>query len=178
MSNDEYKRFLAHLVFLVKADNEIDLFEWLLHSLLVHHLKPNYEKVKPIKARYRDLKKLRNECKFLLSHLSYYGSQSNSSEYQRVFNDGFKTLDLGETNIVKQEQLKLSDLNGAMRHFSHLFPLVKPKLLKACAACIQADGVVTLNQIELLRTLAALLDCPMPLMAIGMNNSSQDEGIS
>jgi Zn-dependent protease with chaperone function len=167
MGKAEYGAFIKQVVFLVKADEEIDLFEWLLHSLLIYYLKPNFEKVKPKKSKYKNLSRLRNECKFLLSHLTYAGCESGEVgeiDFQKVFSEGFVSLDLGDTAIAPREQLKLQDLNGAMFHFSHLYPLVKPKLLKACAKCIQADGNVNVEQYELLRVLAALLDCPMPLM--------------
>lgn len=164
MSFTQYQEFLKHVVFLIKVDKKIDLFEWLLHSLLLHYLKPHFTQTKPLQAHYKSLDKLRNECRFLLSHLTYYGEQGDQKNLQTVFSSGFNRLDLGETQLLARDQLKLEDLNNAIYHFSRLYPLVKPKLLKACASCIQADGVVTLEQYELLRVLSALLDCPMPLI--------------
>lgn len=164
MTLTQYQEFLKNVVFLVRVDAKIDLFEWLLHSLLLHYLKPHFSKTKLIQPHHRNLDKLRNECRFLLSHLTYFGEQAEQQQLQRVFSAGFSLLDLGETRLLDREQLKLEDLNNAVYHFSHLYPLVKPKLLKACAVCIQADGVVNLEQYELLRVLSALLDCPMPLM--------------
>ncbi len=166
MTKDEYDRFVSNVVVLVKADNEITLFEWLLHSLLIHYLKSSFHKVKVKHPKYRSLSKLRNECRILLSYITYAGNPDNQQSYQDVFNMGFEMLDLGSTVIVPQAQLQLSDLNKAMLHFSHLFPLVKPRLLKACALCIQADGDVGIDQYELLRVVAALIDCPMPLIEL------------
>lgn len=170
MTEDEYEVFINNVIFLVKADNQIALFEWLLHSLLIHFLKSHFSQVKPIKAKYRDLSRLRNECKFLLSYITYEGIENNKGNYQEIFAKGFDALDLGDTAIAPREQLQLSDLNNAMFHFKHLFPLVKPKLLKACAQCIQADGHVSIEQYEMLRVIAALLDCPMPLMQLELEN--------
>ena len=48
-------------------------------------------------------------------------------------------------------------------------PLQKPKLLKACAACIAADEKVTADEMELLRAFSSLLDCPMPLLPEGLD---------
>ena len=39
---------------------------------------------------------------------------------------------------------------------------VKEQVLNACAACIGQDGVMTIDESELLRTVADALDCPMP----------------
>jgi len=166
LTQKQYNSFKVHLIVLIKNDNVIELFEWLLHRLVIHYLKPNFVKVRPPKAKYRDLKGLRNECKFLLSHLSYCGENVDSETFQKTFSQGFESLGLGETSIIPMSQLKVEDLNQATYHFSALYPLVKPKLLKACAQCIQADNKITVEQMNILRALSALLDCPMPLLDI------------
>jgi hypothetical protein len=45
---------------------------------------------------------------------------------------------------------------------SQLAPLEKEPLLAACAHLVSADGNVKLVEHELLRAVAAALDCPMP----------------
>ena len=41
-------------------------------------------------------------------------------------------------------------------------PLIKPTLLKACAATVLADGEVGADEGALLQGVAATLDCPLP----------------
>jgi len=41
-------------------------------------------------------------------------------------------------------------------------PQLKKKVLEACAACISSDGVVTVEEGELLRAISDSLGCPMP----------------
>jgi hypothetical protein len=43
-----------------------------------------------------------------------------------------------------------------------LKPLQKPALLKAMVSCMHHDGTVKDTESMLLRTVAALLDCPLP----------------
>ncbi len=170
LSPHEFSDFKSVLLYLIKVDQKIEVHEWLLHRLLMHYLKPQFEKVKVPPAKYRNFNKLRNEAKYLLSHLSYVGAEQGQANYQKVFEKGFSVLDLGTTAIVPRDQLKVQDLSHSVHHFMHLYPLQKPLLLKACAACIQADQQVKLIQFELLRTVAALLDCPMPLMSLEPKN--------
>ena len=40
--------------------------------------------------------------------------------------------------------------------------MIKKCVLEACAACIGADGQVTVEEGELLRVISDALDCPMP----------------
>jgi len=57
-------------------------------------------------------------------------------------------------------------LNKALDELVLLKPLQKPALLKACAACIAADKEVTPIESELMRAIAATIDCPMPPLLI------------
>ena len=43
-------------------------------------------------------------------------------------------------------------------------PAFKKQLLKDCATCIETDGVATLEEVQLLRVIAEILGCPMPLV--------------
>ena len=61
----------------------------------------------------------------------------------------------------------LGQLEKAIDKLNHLKPLQKPRLLKAMAACINADGVVTPEEAELLRAVGSLLDCPIPPLLPG-----------
>jgi len=47
-----------------------------------------------------------------------------------------------------------------------LKPLLKPRILKACAKIILADGETTRKGIELFRTISTNLDCPVPPLNI------------
>ncbi len=60
------------------------------------------------------------------------------------------------------KDLSYSQLDAALERLATVKPLQKPALLKACAACILADDQVAPIEVELLRTVAAILDCPMP----------------
>ncbi len=53
-------------------------------------------------------------------------------------------------------------LGEALWQLRHLKPLVKPRVLKACAAVALADGHVSGREGALLQGIAATLDCPLP----------------
>ncbi len=53
-------------------------------------------------------------------------------------------------------------LGQALWQLRHLKPLVKPRVLKACAAVALADGHVSGREGALLQGIAATLDCPLP----------------
>jgi tellurite resistance protein len=60
------------------------------------------------------------------------------------------------------QQLTSANVSGALERLRQLAPLAKPALLAACVAAASADGSFNLAEAELLRTIAATLDCPVP----------------
>jgi tellurite resistance protein len=51
----------------------------------------------------------------------------------------------------------------ALSELDQATPAVKRRIIQAVTACIVADGKITIEESELLRAVAAALDCPMPL---------------
>jgi len=45
MSEPQYRSFVAQVISLIKADRRIDLFEWVLHRLMLKELRPQFESV-------------------------------------------------------------------------------------------------------------------------------------
>ncbi len=43
MSRPQYDRFVADVIALIRADRRIDLFEWVMHRVLLKSLKPHFE---------------------------------------------------------------------------------------------------------------------------------------
>ena len=53
---------------LIKADNKIDLFEWIMIQVISKHLKPHFESVKPRSERNKKL----GRCESNKTHISYF----------------------------------------------------------------------------------------------------------
>ena len=64
--------------------------------------------------------------------------------------------------LLAKADLGARALDAAVDNLAELRPLLKPRLLKACIATITADGIATAQEVELVRTIADALDCPMP----------------
>ena len=75
----------------------------------------------------------------------------------------FPVFLLGLT-VPKSPEVSTCENSGhfALTKLSDSSPKVKRQIIDAVAACIMADGQVTLEEGELLRAIAAVLACPMP----------------
>ena len=80
---------------------------------------------------------------------------------EEAYNIGAATLAL-KTGLVPLSAIDFEKLNAAVDVLADLKPLQKPALLKACAATITADQTIAPIEAELLRAIAATIDCPMP----------------
>lgn len=79
-----------------------------------------------------------------------------------AFELGKKEIGAFAFKIVPLEDLSLNKLNNALDRLMQLKYLLKPRILKACAAIIMADRGSTRKGAELFRTISSNLDCPVP----------------
>ena len=60
----------------------------------------------------------------------------------------------------------MDDFVHAVNKLANCYPLLKPKLLKGLADCAKHDGKITLVENELIAAIAAVMDCPQPLLKL------------
>jgi len=167
LSPQQYAMFRDNLHKLMQADNRIDLFEWALQKNVLTHLDNEFSDRPPMQrtAKYTDIAQLESECTLILSLLAHC-ENADSDRKQAAFAAGVGELALEKAVLLPESAISLALLNAAMDKLALLKPLVKPRLLKACVACITADGEVSATEAELLRALSAVIDCPMPPLNI------------
>lgn len=168
MKANFYPDFLELLTALIGADNKIDLFEWSLYAIIENYLKPKFEPKTSLfrqSAKYKQLESVSSQCNIVFSLLSIAGNK-DETERDRAFTSAVSYSQLQGIERLGKQDLSIDKLSKALSDLSKLYPLVKPKLLKACVACIASDGVVTATESELLRAIGDTLDCPLPPVTI------------
>ena len=71
-------------------------------------------------------------------------------------------LELGWEAPSANEKLASASVSASLERLRLLAPFAKPALLRACVEVAMADGVLRIAEAELLRAIAATLDCPVP----------------
>jgi len=162
LSLSQYQDFTGLVEELMKADQEIDLFEFTLQHILRRHLDPHFTQTRPPGARYGSLAPLTHEISLLLSRLARAG-QDGEKKAQQAFAQGVEELKKSRLKLSWLEQEDgFEALSKALDRLNRVTPLLKRRLLRACGVCVSHDGQVTLREGELLRAIADALDCPMP----------------
>ncbi len=158
LSSTQYRTFMSHLSQLIVADEHISVFEWCIFKILRYNLDQEIQ----TREKRIDLNTAGWASEALLSVLSFIGN-TDEAKAEAAFNNSQTQLNLRQPISFKAEYRNNTEvLEKATDLLKNLKPLQKPRLLKAMACCINADGIVTPEEAELLRAVASLLDCPIP----------------
>ncbi len=163
MTRVQYEAFKTNIHELVIADQKMSLGEWALQKFVTKHLGEAFDGAHR-RPKYKSYAAVRDQCAQLLSVLAYTDVTS-TTDPQVAFAVGQELLGL-DIELVDKTSLSLNNLNACIDTLAELRPLLKPRLLKACVATITADGIATPVEVELVRTVADSLDCPMPPVVV------------
>ena len=155
------ERFLAEYAALVERDSRVTLREFVLFTFLRQRLRPGAGE--PIPARYRRIAELADDARAMLSLVALAsGKGADQAAVHHAFTRGAGVLELGWSGPLPAEALTSAAISASFERLRHLAPLAKPALLRACVEAAMADGSLRLAEAELLRAVAATLDCPVP----------------
>ena len=161
LSKNQYDLFKKNFDALIALDNKINLLEWALQKIVFHHQMVVFEKGKIPGLGKKDIKSCGSSIATLLTILVHSNKQEDGVTTEEVFRKGVEKLGI---DIEKRDisEINFEILNSALDELTQLKSLQKPALLKACVACITADRKVAIIEVELLRAIAATIDCPLP----------------
>ncbi len=158
MSAKQYRVFKDNLLKVIQADRRTELYEWCLFQLTRHYLDPEFLAIKPVRYRYRRLAKVAHHLRVVLSVLAHEGSGAA----EQAFRLGADSLGLDKLALMPLEQCSVAAVSNAAQELGQCYPLLKPRILKAMALAASANGDVCDKEKELVRALAAVMDCPIP----------------
>jgi Zn-dependent protease with chaperone function len=164
LNADQFTQFSQTLQWLIESDGKVELFEFILQKIVLHHLAPQFGQAPRVVVQYYSMKPLVPDCAVLLSALANVGSR-DAAEIQKAFTTGMPYLRApDETDLVllPGEQCGVNQIDAALNRLGQASPLIKKNLLEACLHTIGADGVIQESEAELLRAIADTLDCPIP----------------
>jgi hypothetical protein len=148
--------FLAGVQGLVEADRKLTLAELVQATLLRQHLREGAGK--PIRTKFGKLDEVADDAQVVLSLIAHVSRGDAAAAYAK----GAAILGVAPGAPLPVAQLSAQRVGDALERLRHLAPFVKPRLLKACLETAAADGVFRLAETELVRVVAATLDCPLP----------------
>ncbi|NCE93506.1 M48 family metalloprotease [Pseudomonas sp. L13] len=157
LPTDQYKVFTNTMRSLVAVDSRALFVGWALVNLLDAQVLPKPK----IKSLYT-LEQQEGNVTLLLGILALTGQRSQA-QIELAY---YRACDVLPFYTAPMKELKngasLDALDKPLKGLQQLQPEDKEILMEAVAVCIENDGHITPEEIELARGIAAILDCPMP----------------
>ncbi len=159
LPQDQRDQFLAQLELLVKHDQRLTLFEFILTRILADHLRAGASRAPQV--RFRQYTAVANQIQLVMS-LTVHASGASGDAAENLFHGAAIALLPTGTGLLPLAQCPIEALDAALRDLRDLMPLLKGPLLDGLADIARADGLIQVQEAELLRGIATLMDCPMP----------------
>lgn len=156
LSQKRRNDFLAEVTRTVEADRKVTLSEFVQATLLRQHLREGAGK--PIPTRFRKVEEVAQDAHLVLSLIAHASQGDTEAAHAK----GKAVLGIELPGPMPAAGLSAARLAEALERLRHLQPFQKPRVLKACVETAAADGTFRLAEAELVRAVAATLDCPLP----------------
>jgi hypothetical protein len=159
----ELAPWLETLDELVHADAHVSAFEFALQKLLIHTLELGRAPGATV-VNFHSFQAVANEIAIVLSVLAR-AATTDAAWAARAFATGAAQLKLIASSLHFTPEAGLEALDNALDRLATASLPIKQRALAAAAVVITADGRLLVAEAELLRAVAAALDCPMPPLA-------------
>ncbi|GIJ28005.1 Zn-dependent protease [Micromonospora qiuiae] len=160
----ELESLLSAVFTLIHADGAIDVTEYCLSRLLLAEIQESLRPDSRWRTDRRTLTDARSAAAALLALLAQVGHAGRPAAEQ-AFQAGVAVLIPGANLPYAPPENGVLALETAWPVLDGLRPGDKERLVAAVVAVISHDGMMTVPEVELLRTICGLLHCPLPPMA-------------
>lgn len=146
----------------IHADRRVGIFEFVVFTLVRSQLTPRTGSGAP---KYKSLADVRDEALFLLSlvvHPGCHRGPNADRDAAAAFQAGAKELGMTDAALLARKDLGLERAGEVLEKLRDLAPMPKAVLVKGLFAAVSADGSIRIIEAALMRTVGAVLDCPLP----------------
>jgi hypothetical protein len=160
LSPPEESTFLGVLDELVHADQQVSMFEFALQRIIARALALNAEPAVD-GGRIQSFAAVGPEIATVISALAHLKGGFAPTAFQR----GLHELPLmsGTRELLPIERCNLAAVERALERLATTTDPIRARVIAAAGEVAGADGSMRIDEYELLRALAAGLDCPLPL---------------
>ncbi|MBI2791848.1 MAG: M48 family metallopeptidase [Gammaproteobacteria bacterium] len=154
-SVDERRRVCHNIQQLISLGQE-NLFEFALLALI-----SNSVEEKPSIIKYNDFNPVINEVSILIWALvknNQLDKESQHALFDKLMQN-FTSRKVQPPELSTEEPLKFQTILSKLNQLS---PKCKEILIDACLDCITKDNVVNVTEAEMVRAIAASINCPIP----------------
>ncbi len=161
LSAEQYLPFKNTLLLVIRADQQVDLFEWCLFQVVQHYLAAEFESRCRTQARYSQPQQLSDEYQLVMSLLAHQGHR-HIEDAEKAFNRGVASAGLYNLRLLPNAACDLPAFIKAVNRLGAAKPLLKPRLLNGLLNCAKQDKQITATEQQIISAIAAVMDSPLP----------------
>jgi hypothetical protein len=162
MSKSQFDAFRKAVVAMIKADNAVTLFEFILYRMVIRRLKGAFVSSQTPPVKYHRIEAALPYVSILIALLARTG---HGERAEQVFAESIALIKDGEQPMPSTKETRLTHFDKALSELNMATPQLKEMVLMAAVHCVVCNGVISVKEGELLRAVADGLDCPMPPLA-------------
>lgn len=164
LSERQRRAVMACVDGLAEADGERSVFEYALRRMLLRRLLDNLGGQTSLRPQVLSARPLAAACSTVLSALAWAGHDEPKlvGAAFRQARDRLPPALRAHTALLESERCTFSSVDEALDRLAGAVPHAKRAFVDACAHCVAADGRVSVEEAELLRTVAEAVRCPIP----------------
>ncbi|TWI05396.1 M48 family metallopeptidase [Aerolutibacter ruishenii] len=155
--------FLDAIHALVHADGKVSLFEYCVACLLTVQVRESLDPSRYARFGRSKLDAVRSEIATLLAVVAQHGHADADTARHAYLRGIQRALPIDALPYLPRAQ-GVTSLDDVWVALDALYPLGKQALVEALTVTISHDGRTTVAEAELLRTICAMLHCPLPPM--------------
>ena len=159
----EYTSFRQLTSEMIRVGGGIDRLGFMVYAALIRDLDRVYGQGRRNQRYNKLVPVLRDAFVILMSHFAYAGSD-DINEVRRAFTLGCSQMRVN-ANLLSAETCSHDSMVRAIQLLDQTTDELRRQMLEAFFQCIAADGYITEKEWELIRTVSAYFDCPMPSLA-------------
>ena len=158
------KAILERLTSLTQADQRTTLFEWALVALARQQLDDHARRNRH--TRFNRYRSVAGELQLAFSVMTW-ASGARDEQARALFRQASHGLLPEARTLLPLSQCSSQRLGQALDRLADLSPLLKGPVIDGLADLVLVDGKVQVSEAEMLRAIAALMECPLPPLFAG-----------
>lgn len=150
---------------LAMADDDLSPLEFAMLKSLERHIRTSNQPTPRPPKRLATLQQRSDETALVLSVIAHAGAPDDAELVAAAFARGKQSLKMPNLQLVSSDEAKPTQLDNTIEKLAGISPTDKKKLINGCAEVAASDGHLDPDEIDLIRALGELWDCPFPLPA-------------
>jgi Zn-dependent protease with chaperone function len=162
MSLEQFRKFEENVSSLVRIDERISVFEFILEHVVVRRLEKSFITPQRSVKEIDTIQEVAEDVSCILSLLANIGHEEDEAAHAFA---GARAIFKGESTTFHyhtKKECKRIKLGNVLNRLAQLSPNVKQSVITACFQSLVHDKKITMKEAEFFRLLVYALDTPLP----------------